>query len=73
MTRKIFTFEQLKVVVGQSDQVKDSAAITPVKSGRVDVPVYEAMFVHMRHCARDLSEDQEQSWRWEVRLTELLP
>ena len=73
MTRKIFTFEQLQIVVGQSDQVKDGAAIAPVKSRRVDVPMHQAMFVHVRHCARDLPENQEQSWRRKVRLAELLP
>ena len=49
MTRKIFTFQQLEIVVWQTNQVEDGASVAPVKSGWVDVPVHQSVLVHVRH------------------------
>ena len=37
------------------------------------IPVNKSMLMHMRDCTSELSKNEQQSWRGEVCLAELLP
>ena len=73
MAGEVFAFEELEVVVGQTNQVEDSSAIAPMKPCRMNISVHEAVIVHMRHCTSNLSEDEQKSRGRKVGLAELLP
>ncbi len=63
MASKVSPFQELQIVVGQSNQVENRFALVPVKSGRVDVPMHKTMVVHVRDCRADLPEYEEKPGR----------
>ena len=73
MASEIFAFEKLQIIVGKADEVENRLALAPVQTGGVYIPVHQTMVVHVRHGARYLSEDKEETWRGEICLAELLP
>ena len=73
MAGKVFALEQLEVIVGQSDQIKNWLAVEPVKPSWMNVSMDQSMVMHMSNCACDLAEQKEKTRCGEVGLAELLP
>ena len=73
MASKVFALEQLKVIVGQSNQIKDRFSVKPMQPCWMDVSMDQSVVMHVCDCACDLAEQKEESRRGEVSFTELLP
>jgi len=59
MAGKTFSFQQLQIIVGKSNQIEHWLTIAPMETSWMNVTMDKAVVVHMGNCACNLTKDKE--------------